>query len=232
MRLILLRHGQTHSNVVGALDTAVPGAALTLIGEQQAAAVPAGLTALLAATTAAVGTVVDEIVVSPLLRTQLTAAPLAAATGLHPTVLDGVREVAAGAFELRTDHDSQHEYTATAFRWARGDVELRMPGGETGAEFFARFDAAIEHVLDSGAETAVVVSHGVAIRTWVAARSTNLDGGFAAGHQLANTGLALLEGPRLGRLRLVDWHSEPVGGELLSDHHAVDPAGGTTEPIP
>jgi len=36
MRLILIRHGQTVSNVGGLLDTAHPGADLTPLGRQQA----------------------------------------------------------------------------------------------------------------------------------------------------------------------------------------------------
>jgi broad specificity phosphatase PhoE len=67
MHLLLLRHGQTGSNVIGALDTAVPGAPLTELGERQAAAVPGALQPI------------DSITVSTLLRTQQTAAPLAAA---------------------------------------------------------------------------------------------------------------------------------------------------------
>ena len=34
MRLLLLRHGQTHSNVSGALDTGAPGADLTELGRR------------------------------------------------------------------------------------------------------------------------------------------------------------------------------------------------------
>ena len=40
MRLLLIRHGQTPSNVLGLLDTAVPGPGLTDLGQQQAAALP------------------------------------------------------------------------------------------------------------------------------------------------------------------------------------------------
>ena len=38
MRLILVRHGQTSSNVAGLLDTDEPGAGLTGVGLEQAAA--------------------------------------------------------------------------------------------------------------------------------------------------------------------------------------------------
>lgn len=45
MRLLLVRHGETPSNVDRLLDTAVPGPGLTRLGERQAAALPEALAA-------------------------------------------------------------------------------------------------------------------------------------------------------------------------------------------
>jgi broad specificity phosphatase PhoE len=209
MHLLLLRHGQTQSNVIGALDTAVPGAPLTELGERQAAAVPGALQAI------------DSVTVSTLLRTQQTAAPLAAARGFTPAVLDGLKEIQAGDLEMKTDHESQGQYNATAYAWALGDLDLRMPGGETGHEFFRRYDDAIASL--SG-EIALVVSHGAAIRTWVAARCDNTSGTFAGDHQLANTALVTLRSTRRG-WHLVDWGDAPIGGADLADARAADPMG-------
>lgn len=64
MRLILIRHGQTPSNVAFLLDTAVPGPGLTDLGEKQAAALPQTLADV----------DIDLLYVSTLTRTQLTAA--------------------------------------------------------------------------------------------------------------------------------------------------------------
>jgi broad specificity phosphatase PhoE len=169
MRLLLLRHGQTESNVIGALDTAVPGAPLTAIGERQASAVPAALEP------------VDAVFVSTLIRTQQTALPLERARGIHATILDGLKEIQAGDLEMKNDRHSQGVYNTTAFAWARGELGLRMPGGETGHEFFLRFDAAIEQARSAG-DDVLVVSHGAAIRTWVAARCDNTSGVFAGTH--------------------------------------------------
>jgi broad specificity phosphatase PhoE len=215
MKLLLLRHGQTHSNVIGALDTAVPGAPLTELGERQAAAVPHAFAS----------TAIGAIYVSTLTRTQQTAAPLAEALGMTPTILDGLREIAAGSLEMLDDPKSQGEYNATAFAWARGDRELRMPGGEDGVEFFTRFDAAIAGIRAGGGGTVVAVSHGAAIRTWVAARCANTDGEFAGTHTLDNTGLARLESRDHDQWELLDWQAAPVGGIQLADSRAVDPTG-------
>jgi probable phosphoglycerate mutase len=219
MRLLLLRHGQTHSNVIGALDTAVPGAPLNELGLRQAAAVPGAL----------VGQEIDAISASTIVRTQQTAEPLAADRGITVAIRDGLREISAGSLEMLSDHESQGVYTATAFAWAKGDLELRMPGGESGHEFFQRYDAAIRDVLDSRAKVVVAVSHGAAIRTWVAARCDNTDGGFAGTHQLDNTGVAVLEGDRVHDWHLVEWQSTPLGGTGLADARAVDPTGEALE---
>jgi broad specificity phosphatase PhoE len=214
MHLILLRHGQTESNVIGALDTAVPGAPLTELGQRQAAAVPAALE----------GQPLNAIFVSTLLRTQQTAVPLATARDLHPTVLDGLREIAAGSLEMLSDHKSQGIYNATAFAWANGDLDLRMPGGETGHEFFARFDDVIDGAIREAGSDVLAVSHGAAIRTWVAARCVNTDGSFAGDHQLDNTAAAFLIEDD-GRWRLEAWRSTPLGGAGMNDARAADPVG-------
>ena len=79
MRLLLIRHGQTPSNVLGLLDTAIPGPGLTDLGIEQAAALPAALADYR----------IDAIYASAQRRAQLTAQPLADARGLPIQVRDG-----------------------------------------------------------------------------------------------------------------------------------------------
>ncbi|MDX2545609.1 histidine phosphatase family protein [Streptomyces sp. WI04-05B] len=195
MRLLLIRHGQTPSNVKFLLDTAVPGARLTELGARQAAALPEALA----------DEAVDAIYASTLTRTQLTAAPLAEARGLDVRVRDGIREVTAGDLEMRGDAESAHTYMTTLFAWAAGDTELRMPGGENGVEALGRFDAVVAEAADSGAGTVVMVSHGAVIRMWAAARADNVDVPFAAEHRLDNTGVVVLEGSPADGWKAVSW---------------------------
>jgi broad specificity phosphatase PhoE len=219
MRLLLIRHGQTPDNVLGELGTTVPGPGLTELGHEQAAALPAAL--------AAEG--VGVIVVSTLVRTQLTAAPLAAALGLEPTVLDGLREVEAGELEMRSDEEAVRAYLGTVLRWVDGDLDRRMPGAEDGHEFFARYDAAVDAALDEavagGHEVVAIVSHGAAIRGWSGRRAVNADAGFVRAHPLANTGVVVLEGSSAEGWSIVDWAGTPVGGARLDDLVASDPTG-------
>lgn len=221
MRLLLLRHGQTPSNVAGVLDTGEPGAGLTDLGERQAAAVPGALD----------HRSVDAVFVSTLRRTSLTADPLATALSFEPPVLDGLREIRAGDLEMAGDHDAHLTYLATAFDWARGELGTRMPGGENGHEFVARYDAAIEHLAATGAETAVVVSHGAAIRVWSSIRVRGADVSHIERTPLPNTGLVEVHGDPRSGWHLTAWPDAPLGGAHLATALADDPTGESVDEV-
>lgn len=218
MRLLLVRHAQTPANVDYLLDTAVPGPGLTELGERQAAALPGALA----------GEDVAALYASTLVRTRLTAAPLAAARGLDVLVRDGIREIAAGDLEmLPGDSPRAEPYMRTAFAWAAGETDLRMAGGESGTEFLARFDAVVAEAAASGAGTVALFSHGAAIRTWAAARVDNVDVPFAAAHRLANTGTVVLEGSPADGWKALSWAGATVApaGEGGPAGQPLDGAG-------
>lgn len=197
MRLLLIRHAQTASNVARALDTAPPGAPLTDLGHQQAARLAAGLAA----------ECLDVVAASPLLRARQTAQPLAAARALAALTLDGLREIEAGDLEMHTAAESVASYRRVIHAWATGELDVMMPGGSSGREFLGRFDEAVRSAGEAGARVAAV-SHGAAIRTWVAARSRGVDSAAVSGRTLANTGVVVVEGPGRAGWRLVDWRAE------------------------
>lgn len=217
MRLLLIRHGQTPSNVRGLLDTDAPGPGLTELGRTQAERIPQALG----------DREVHGIYVSTLLRTHLTAAPLAARHGIEPVLLPGIHEIEAGVLEKASDREAVRTYLTTAFAWGTGDLSPRMPGGSDGTEFFARYDDGLAAVEAAGHGTAVVISHGAAIRVWVAGRVTNVPRMFAGSHELDNTGVVELEGSMSEGWRLLAWQNTPVGGEQLIDEMAEDPTGET-----
>lgn len=196
MRLLLVRHAQTPSNVAFLLDTATPGPGLTALGEQQAAALPEALA----------DENIEALYASTLIRTQLTAAPLAAARGLDVIVRDGIREISAGDLEMLDGHsEAGRLYMETIFAWSAGDTALRMPGGESGAEALARYDAVVAEAVRGGAGTVALVSHGAAIRMWTAARAHNVEVGFAAARPLDNTGVVILEGSPDDGWKALSW---------------------------
>jgi broad specificity phosphatase PhoE len=217
MRLLLIRHGQTPANVIGALSTAAPGPGLTPLGEEQAEAVPQALR----------NEQIDGVYASILLRTQLTSLPLTTALGMPPaTVLPGIHEIEAGDLEDRTDREAVQKYLEVAWAWGVGDLDPRMPGAEDGTEFFARFDASIRTIAEAHAGgTAVAFSHGAAIRVWCAGRADNLPPNYAAFSNLDNTGVVILEGDPDHGWDVESWAGQPVGGMDLHDPRAEDVTG-------
>ncbi|GAB2520168.1 histidine phosphatase family protein [Paramicrobacterium agarici] len=218
MRLLLIRHGQTPSNVAGRLDTAVPGPGLTELGLAQAAAIPRALEH------ESIGT----IFASTQLRAQLTATPLAESLDRALTVRDGIREIDAGELEMRNDWDAVMEYHRASFAWVDGQLDERVPGGENGHDVFGRFDAVVDEAAALGDETVAIVAHGQVLRVWAAAR-TRATQNFAAENPLHNTGMIVVDGTP-GDWSLVEWRGEPLGGENLDVGISGGP-GGTAEPV-
>jgi 2,3-bisphosphoglycerate-dependent phosphoglycerate mutase len=156
--VVLVRHGASEAAVVGAKFPLVDGhsnPALSGPGRAQADMVAARLK--------------DEriagLFVSSLRRTQETAAPLAEATGIEPTIVRELREVFLGDFE-------GGEYRIRA---GRGDPVIRqvfeeerwdaIPNGESWQDFGARVSAGVRQIVETvGPNTsAVAVVHGAVI---------------------------------------------------------------------
>ena len=215
MRLILIRHGQTPSNVLGLLDTAPPGPGLTELGLNQAAAVPAALA----------DEPIGAVYASTALRAQMTAAPLATGRGLEVIVRSGLREIAAGDWEMLGDDPSVQGYLALIGSWLAGELDRRSPGpsGESGTEVLRRFDEVVDEIAATGVAGAAVVAHGAVNRTWASLRARNLDDGFGATHPLRNTGIVVLEGyPTTGWIA-ASWTGVQFNGST--------PPNGTTEAL-
>ncbi|MET7365814.1 histidine phosphatase family protein [Streptomyces sp. NPDC005566] len=227
MRLLLIRHGQTPSNLGHFLDTARPGPGLTPLGLRQAAELPAALA----------DEEIQALYASTLVRTQLTAAPLAAERGLEVRIRDGIRELSAGTLEMRADQVAVAEYLTTAFAWSAGDTARRMAGGESGAEALARFDAVVAEAASAAGPahtgtvahsgTVALISHGAAIRMWTAARAQNVSVEFAAARALDNTGVVVVEGTPEDGWKALSWAGTVVAPETRSGVEDAGPAGRT-----
>lgn len=194
MRLLLVRHGQTSSNVERLLDTAVPGADLTDEGCEQAEQLVGKLEQQ----------PLDAIYVSDLVRTQQTAAPLAKARGLEPVIRPGLREIQAGDYEMAPDDESWAAYLEVLYRWAAGEPEARISGGENGIDITTRYDAVVAEIAAEH-EHAAVISHGAVIRAWTGARATNVDSAFVADTRLGNTAVIVLDGDPLSGWTVQTW---------------------------
>lgn len=176
MKLLLVRHGQTQSNIVHSLDTRPPGATLTEEGRRQALAVVDRLAER----------PIEAVYASVATRAQETAEPLAAKLGLPVRTLTGVHEVFAGDLEGHTALDSQRTYHGVCRAWGRGDLDATIPGGENGHQFLDRYRGALA-TLRAAHELAVLFSHGAAIRIAVSELAENLDPAATVDTLLTNT---------------------------------------------
>jgi len=216
MRLILIRHGQTPANVDGVLESTVPGPGLTALGEGEAAALPATLA----------HEKIGAIFASTQVRSQLTAAPLADSRGLTVEVRDGLKEIAAGELEGRTDRPSIMVYVRTFLKWIDGELDLRMPGAENGHEVLERFRAVVAEAEQLGHDTIAFVSHGAVIRTWAGTHTEDLGTEFFRTHFVKNTGYVILEGSTTDGWRLETWEGGGIFDTALEDD---SPAAGTED---
>ncbi|HEX3786873.1 MAG TPA: histidine phosphatase family protein [Pseudonocardiaceae bacterium] len=182
-RLVLARHGQTSSNVRMALDSLPPGPPLTEEGLRQADELAKALAE----------EAVVAVYASTAIRAQQTARPVAGLHGLDVEVVEGIQEVFVGDLENRSDPDSVRQFLAVFTGWAAGDLDVPMPGGETGTEVIARYHRVLADIgARHPAGTVVVVSHGAVIRLVAPTLAGNVSLALAERQLLPNTGRVVL----------------------------------------
>jgi broad specificity phosphatase PhoE len=199
-RLVLLRHGQSYGNVERRLDTRPPGAALTPLGRDQALAFAqgSGRPAMLAHSVA--------------VRASETAAVIGAELDLPAHEVAGIHEVQVGELENRNDDDAVAEFNAIYDRWHHGELDVPLPGGETGNEVLDRYvpvltDLRMRYLDDDDFNgDIVVVSHGAAIRL-ASAVLAGVEGNFALDNHLDNAESVVLAPITDGRWCCVRWGS-------------------------
>jgi broad specificity phosphatase PhoE len=224
-RLVLVRHGQSHGNVERRLDTRPPGAALTDLGREQARGFARGWphdTAL--------------VVHSVALRAAQTAAEIADELGFNTVEYDGIHEVQVGDLENRNDDAAIEEFNTIYQRWHEGDLDLPLPGGETGGQVLDRYLPVLTHIRLRYLEDAerhgdiVVVSHGAAIRL-AAAVLAGVDGSFALDHHLGNAECVVLTPITDGRWSCVQWATLTPPFYPEPDVHPVEDALQSADPM-
>ncbi len=232
--LLLVRHGRTIANVMGALDTAFPGNPLDETGLAQAGTLPERL--------AAAGHLegLSSLWVSPILRARQTIAPIEAATGITATIRSGLREVVAGDLEMNTDAGSVAVYADTTRSWMVGRTACRLPGSpEDGAQTFARFDGVVDEIAAATLESqgpggsALLVAHGTVLRLWTAlaaARAGGADPTWIAEHPMTNTAITVVEGDPEAGWRLLDWCEGAWTASPTEQPEAPEPADPTEQP--
>ncbi len=158
VEVVLVRHGASEAALPGQTFELVDGQgnpALSEVGKEQARSVAAALG----------GESFSGIFASSLQRTQETAAPLAAASGLEVAVLADLREINLGELEggeYRIKVAEGDPIAAEIARQERWDV---IPRAESPGEFSGRLRAAIAEIAAAVpvGTTAVAFVHGAVI---------------------------------------------------------------------
>jgi probable phosphoglycerate mutase len=155
MRLLILRHGESHSNAhptAPALPEA-EGDRLTERGREQAEAAARWLA----------GREIDRLIVSPMRRARETAEPIAAAIGLEPEVDEGIHELREASDYLELPPEEQKLRRWSVWMAEHGDDPGWAPdGGESFETVLGRvlaFKARLAELPPD--ETALVISHGI-----------------------------------------------------------------------
>ncbi|MCU1655239.1 MAG: histidine phosphatase family protein [Pseudonocardia sp.] len=212
--LVLVRHGQTASNVLKSLDSRPPGPPLNELGRAQAEALGAAMAV----------EPITAVYASTAVRAQQTAAPVAARRGLTVEVVPGVHEVFCGDLEGRSDEAAREMFDEVYSAWADGDLSRRLPGGESALELRERFLPTVARLWARHADTPdrllVLVSHGAAIRLAAGA----LIGEYADTRYVPNAGRVVLA-PLDGAGGLADG-SAGAGGWLLKSWDEGSPVPG------
>ena len=154
--IVLVRHGASEAAVAGSPFPLLDGhsnPALSEAGRAQAEMVAAQLGA---------GARFRAVFVSNLRRTQETAAPLAAATGLQPRVVPELREVFLGEFEGGEYRIRAHRGDPVVQRVFAEERWDAIPGGERWEDLSARLSAGIDRIVAATGPdaSAVAVVHG------------------------------------------------------------------------
>lgn len=144
MKLTLIRHGITHGNKYGLYYGATD---LPLLEE--------GIAELRERKLTHIYPTAPRYYTSPLQRTQQTLREVYGDVDF--TVVDGLREMDFGVFEMRTVEDLKQD--PDFVEWFRHSATACCPGGESFAGVQARALEAIAPILASG-EDAVCVIHG------------------------------------------------------------------------
>jgi probable phosphoglycerate mutase len=206
----LVRHGETADNALGVFQ-GQGGSGLNRLGRAQAARLAERMRRLAP----------TRIVSSDLERAAETAWIVADACGLPVELDPGLREVELGAWTGKSHDEVAALYPEEWAAWSAG-IDVRRGGGETYAELALRVDRALDRLASSvaGSSRVVVVSHGGAIKSWVARMLGASADGLLALAGVRNTGLTVIERSRLGRHRLHSWNDAAHLEGLPAEEHA------------
>ncbi|OBK13715.1 PE domain-containing protein [Mycobacterium asiaticum] len=216
MVIDFVRHAESIANAQGWIDTAVPGVALTQLGQQEAANVGALL---------APANHYSGIFASQLLRTQETAHGLFA----NPQILPGLNEINAGWMEGMPQIPVGVVYLVGPLAWTLGFPlfpNLGFGPDINGIVFNRNFTGAMNTIygnaMANGGTPAVAYSSAFTIGVGTLMNVDNPNPSLLLTHTLPNTGQVLVTGSPGGGWTMTSWDGIPIGPANLPTRLFVD----------
>jgi probable phosphoglycerate mutase len=169
-------------------------------------------------------------------RAAQTAESISGELGLDTHEFEGIHEVQVGDLEDRNDDDAIASFERVYQQWHEGELDVPMPGGETGNEVLDRYVPVLTQLrmrhLDDDAwhGDIVIVSHGAAIRL-ASAVLAGVDSSFALDHHLANAESVVLAPITDGRWSCLQWSTLTPPFYPEPDVHPVEDALSSADPM-
>lgn len=187
MKLYFVRHGESEANVAMEFSNSAARHPLTANGVAQAQAVAQSL----------VGLNVHRVYSSPILRAAQTAQIIAGRMQAPVEYSKALREWSVGDYEGTRDPAgwALHRQVQEDWFW-RGQLDSKMPGGESFLEIKARFIPWIAELLSQAGdenETIILVAHGGLYLAMLPLVLQNIEQDFALQHLFPYTGCVIAE---------------------------------------
>lgn len=216
MRILLIRHGQSHGNVNGRIQG--PDDPLTDLGREQANLLAPHLAKTYD---------IDHLYSSGLDRAQQTAEAIAHVTGHEIQVDPRFAEIMNGhaVDMLWTDWREQNPELAAVWGWDVRHADSAWPGGESGRDLstrvFAAWDELVAQYMHTN-DTFAIVSHGGAI-AWLASRINGDDLEYwpAQYGDIANCSITDVSISRSGEAKMEAWNLTDHLGSAYAPHASV-----------
>lgn len=213
MRILLIRHGQSHANVNGRIQG--PDDPLTDLGREQARLLAPHL---------AENYVIDHLISSSLDRAHETATIIAESTGHHVALEPQFAEIRNGDAigMLWTDWREANPELAPVWGWDARHADAAWEGGESGRDLCKRAFTAWDELVNQYAhtdDTLAIVSHGGVI-AWLAARinGDDLESWPAPYGDIANCSITEVAISRSGVASMDAWNLTDHLGAAFAPH--------------
>jgi len=170
--LVVARHGEAEFDESVLSDA---GGRLTDLGRQQARELAESLR----------GRRIALVYTSGMARARQTADIVADVLGVPVRVSDGLQELSVGDYAGEPDWGALRPVLDA---WAAGDLDVAVPGGETGRQLIDRFTRELDAIADlHRGETVLLVSHGGVMSLALRHLAANLRRDRAPDAVLSNT---------------------------------------------